>query len=338
MLALGLICLLTSTLSGESQIGYLSVLMFLLNMFSAIQDIAVDSLAVDLLNSDELGLGNTVQVVAYKFGSLFSGGLLLYIKEYLGWTPMFVSFGSIYFIAVMLMNNLKTITINSKSPSTSDQKSIKDNLKDIFEVDGTIWMISFVLFYKLCERSEQTFALYLVDKNVSKQELAFLSSFIRAFSIIGSTFSGILLTKAKPKDVIRKFSVVRAVSIFGLTYVIFSWGLEKSNFNTSSDILFKYLGFICICITSIGAGSVTTATFTLMMSLSQKAPNQIRGTHYALLATCEVLGKLFFAAIAGWLTDTIGLHAIFCVFAILAILVVPSISYAPESVLNNKVK
>ena len=111
MLALGLICLLTSTLSGESQIGYLSVLMFLLNLFSAIQDIAVDSLAVDLLNTDELGLGNTVQVVAYKFGSLFSGGLLLYIKEYLGWTPMFVSFGSIYFIAVMLMNNLKTIDI-----------------------------------------------------------------------------------------------------------------------------------------------------------------------------------------------------------------------------------
>ena len=185
MLALGLICLLTSTLSGESQIGYLSVLMFLLNLFSAIQDIAVDSLAVDLLNADELGLGNTVQVVAYKFGSLFSGGLLLYIKEYLGWTPMFVSFGSIYFIAVMLMNNLKTIDINSKSPSIGDQKSIKDNLKDIFEVDGTIWMISFVLFYKLCERSEQTFALYLVDKNVSKQELAILSSFIRAFSIIG---------------------------------------------------------------------------------------------------------------------------------------------------------
>ena len=137
---------------------------------------------------------------------------------------------------------------------------------------------------------------------------------------------------------IRKFSLVRAVSIFGLTYVIFSWGLHKSNFNTSSDILFKYLGFTCICITSIGAGSVTTATFTLMMSLSQKAPNHIRGTHYALLATCEVLGKLFFAAIAGWLTDTIGLHAIFCVFTILAILVVPSISYAPESVLNNKLK
>ena len=81
MLALGFTCLVTSTLSGETQIGYLSMLMLFLNLFSAVQDIAVDSLAVELLDQNELGIGNTVQVVAYKAGSLFSGGLLLYVKE-----------------------------------------------------------------------------------------------------------------------------------------------------------------------------------------------------------------------------------------------------------------
>ena len=79
--------------------------------------------------------------------------------------------------------------------------------------------------------------------------------------------------------VIKYFSIARALSILGLTAVIFSWGLEKANFGnlSSSDHFFKYLGFICICLTSVGAGAVTTATFTLMMGLSQRAPSNVAG-------------------------------------------------------------
>ena len=128
MLALGITCLVTSTLSGETQIGYLSILMLFLNLFSAVQDIAVDSLAVELLDQNELGIGNTVRVVAYKAGSLFSGGLLLYVKEIFGWTIMFLAFALIYFIAVILIHQLKT------SKSVTEEKnnsviSVKSNLR-----------------------------------------------------------------------------------------------------------------------------------------------------------------------------------------------------------------
>ncbi len=39
-------------------------------------------------------------------------------------------------------------------------------------------------------------------------------------------------------------------------------------------------------------GAITTATFTVMMRLSQTAPSTLQGTHYTVLATCEVFGKL----------------------------------------------
>ena len=39
-------------------------------------------------------------------------------------------------------------------------------------------------------------------------------------------------------------------------------------------------------------GAITTATFTVMMRLSQTAPSSLQGTHYTVLATCEVFGKL----------------------------------------------
>ena len=104
MFALGLCCLVTSIAVDESQILALSTLLFLLNLFSALQDIAVDSLAVTILDQNELGFGNTVQVVAYKAGSMFAGSLLLFVREAFGWTVMFLAFSSIYFLAIMLCN------------------------------------------------------------------------------------------------------------------------------------------------------------------------------------------------------------------------------------------
>ena len=49
----------------------------------------------------------------------------------------------------------------------------------------------------------------------------------------------------------------------------------------------------------------------MMMQISKKTPDNIQGTHYSMLATCEVLGKLLFAALAGWLIDLFGLQAAF---------------------------
>merc|ERR1719270_1557668 len=102
-------------------------------------------------------------------GSLFAGSLLLFVREALGWSSMFMAFSSIYFITFGLINFIsiserKTISTSTENINKSSHNSISNNLVKIFNVDGTIWMTFFVLFYKLCERSEQTFALFLVDK------------------------------------------------------------------------------------------------------------------------------------------------------------------------------
>jgi len=336
MLALGLTCFVTSALSGETQIWYLSFLLLLLNLFSSVQDIAVDSLAVTILDPNELGAGNTVQVVAYKAGSMFAGGLLLIVREAFGWQVMFLAFGSIYLIAIALTSQFDMV--EDKEHHKDERSSHSQSFRHILKVDGTAWMIAFVLFYKLCERAEQTFALYLVDKKVPREELAVLSTFIRAFSILGSTASGIALTRRylSSRSLVALFSISRAVTIAGLSCVVLSWGLEPTDFANQSDHFYKYVGFLFICLTSIGAGGITTATFTMMMQLSQKAGMQIQGTHYSLLATSEVLGKLIFAAVAGWLSDLVGLQIMFVSFTVLACIVFPFIQSAPKSVTNFK--
>ena len=68
MMALEITCILTA-LTSEDMLRVLAVVLFLLNLDSATQDICVDSLALKILRPEELGAGNTKQVVAYKAGS-----------------------------------------------------------------------------------------------------------------------------------------------------------------------------------------------------------------------------------------------------------------------------
>lgn len=71
------------------------------------------------------------------------------------------------------------------------------------------------------------------------------------------------------------------------------------------------------------AGVVTTATFTLMMSLSQEVAPGAQATHFSILATAEVVGKLLMISLSGVLVDYIGYCGFFGLCWILALAVLP---------------
>ena len=67
-----------------------------------------------------------------------------------------------------------------------------------------------------------------------------------------------------------------------------------------------------------------------MMQCSQLAPSNIQATHYTLLASVEVLGKLTFASICGYLADLLGYSAMFLIFVILGTAVIPLFRIFPK--------
>jgi|SRR6218665_473836 len=79
------------------------IILFLLNLFASIQDVAVDAIAIRLLTSEELGQGNTVQVVGYKLGSIFGGGILASFVHVIGWTGLFLVLTFLYVEAGMFI-------------------------------------------------------------------------------------------------------------------------------------------------------------------------------------------------------------------------------------------
>jgi len=66
------------------------VLVGVLCVASATQDLAVDAYTIDLLETDELGMANGIRIGAYRVGLIAAGGGVLIASDLVGWSPTFV--------------------------------------------------------------------------------------------------------------------------------------------------------------------------------------------------------------------------------------------------------
>lgn len=131
----------------------LAVILFVLNWASATQDICVDWFAMNALEKEDLGIGNTVQVGAFKLGTLFSGGLLVFLMDYISIAQTFAILGSIYLVSLFVLNmsffKSESSSHHKELKSESDSLSFVERFRQLHRSPGTYWICAFVLIYKL---------------------------------------------------------------------------------------------------------------------------------------------------------------------------------------------
>ena len=125
--------------------------------FSAIGD-AADSWrkgqefnATHALKKENLGIGNTIQVSAFKLGTLFSGGLLVYLMDYLTVSATFTVLGCVYLCSLILLNlSLYNKEADKSEKETADSNlTFKEKIVLVHKSPGTDWICVFVILYKL---------------------------------------------------------------------------------------------------------------------------------------------------------------------------------------------
>ncbi|KAJ8285170.1 hypothetical protein GJAV_G00023100 [Gymnothorax javanicus] len=318
MSGLSLICMASATLSPAADFVVVAGALLAMNLLASVQDIAVDGLAVRLLQGQgELGLGNTAQVVGYKLGSMLAGSGLLALTDALGWGSLFTVLGCVY-AAVTLCSwrNPALDAARSESPARDKRaQGTRSNpwgvWRELLAVPSTMWTVVFVLTYKLGEQGAMSmFPLFLLDYHMTAAELGFWNSVVAmGFSIFGSSVSGLLLSKYSVRSLLRKAFVLRLV---GMAFQTILLGFQ------SHSVLIKGAAVVSLIAQHFLGGLITTLTFTTMMHCSQRAEERIQATHYSFLATLEVLGKLSFSALAGGLVDWLGFQTSFLFFLLLS--------------------
>ncbi|KAH0617367.1 hypothetical protein JD844_015452 [Phrynosoma platyrhinos] len=195
MLGLVLACLACSFMSPEVNFLPVALIFLFMNFCASIQDIAVDGVAIQFLDFEEIGYGNTIQVVAYKLGSVMAGGGLVAFLYHLGWRAIFVYLAVVFALAIVLtwFSDLKLRRGRPSMDSfirvgTVNPWSI---LRELFHVPDTRWTA--------CEQgSINMFPLFLLERDFSPQELGFWNGIVAmVFSIAGSSLGGHLISRRR---------------------------------------------------------------------------------------------------------------------------------------------
>ncbi|XP_058899309.1 major facilitator superfamily domain-containing protein 3 isoform X8 [Kogia breviceps] len=335
--ALGLVCglLASHPPAAAGQAGLpvtVAGLLLLLNLAAAVQDVALDMLAVRLLEPTELGPGNTVQVVAYKLGAVLAGGGLLAFGPTLSWPRLFLLLAATYWLAAALTWVAPALRqLPTPLPSEHPRHTLHLG-QDLLAVPGTLWTVGFVLTYKLGEQGTSgLFPLLLLDCGISAPELGLWNGVgAVACSIAGSSLGGALLARRRqPLPLLKSALQFRLGGLACQTAMLFH--LDSPGASLAPCTVLRGTALLSLCLQHFLGGLVTTTTFTLMMRCSQLAPSALQATHYSLLATLELLGKLLMGTLAGALADSLGPRLCFSVFLALSAAPVLYLGLAPST-------
>jgi MFS family permease len=118
--ALVISCVVSGIYSPQTLSPVAVIALFLCNIFASMQDVSVDAVALSILSGDELAAGNVAQIVGYKLGAAFAGGILALLVSSLGWIGMCFIMGAIYAEAAMLVY-VSPVLRNSDSSRETDE-------------------------------------------------------------------------------------------------------------------------------------------------------------------------------------------------------------------------
>lgn len=298
--ALASTCLGLAFIPAEALLWFLG-LIALTNLFAATMDIAVDGLAVDMLDPEELGWGNIAQVVAYKIGMQIGGGILLWASQWIGWRGLFEGMSALIFAAFLITLMWREPNFDDDAaahgpPVRTDLRALLRTLGQALASPGGLALLLVVATYKIGESvSDGMFEPFLVRYAGWEEARIGLVVGVHCmwFSLAGSFLGGALVSRWGAYKVVVGFAIARTIAIAGVVALA---RLEPGSIGNGDVVIAKGLE-------ELTGGGLTTAMFAFMMG---RVDRRIGATHYTLLAGVEVFGKMPGGLLSGVLADAVG--------------------------------
>jgi MFS family permease len=319
---LALTCFAAGFVPPREHLASLLALVLLMNFFAATQDIAVDGLAVDLLEPQELGAGNAAQVVGYKVGMLTGGGLLVAASAALGgWRGLFWAMGALCLVVMGLAAATREPSGGALAPVKHvTWRELLARARDVFRSQGLGWLLVAVGTYKLGESlADAMFGPFLVRVHgLQKETVAlWIGSWGTIASLAGSALGGLLATRLRLIRAVQVAAALRVGPLFA------QWLLVAGLLSPTRGTIITLT-----CAEHFFGGVLTTAMFALMMS---QVDRRIGATHFTVLASVEVWGKAPAGVLSGVFVDAWGFPPVFLASVVLSaayLLVLPPLERA----------
>jgi MFS family permease len=273
------------------------------NLLAATQDIAADGLAVRLLGPADRGLGNGIQVGAYRFGMILGGGALLWIFANAGWSAMFLSMAAILLLTclpVLFLHESPAASVTPREPARALMTGWVERLKQ----PGMLGFVALICAYKFGESATSSVVgPFMHDAGIGTDVIAIVKGAIGSvMGLLGAAVGGALAFRIGRRQ---------ALILCGIAQTLGMLGYVACALQPSSHLLIYVASAL-----EHGLGSMATvALFTLMMDASDA---DHAGTDYTLLACAIVIGTGVAGIAIGLVGDWLGYVAAFLIAAVLS--------------------
>ena len=311
MLATQLLLLLgiaaIGSFSPQQQLLAVAVATFLLAIFSATQDIAIDAYRRELLPDRELGLGNAIHVNAYRISGLVPGSLGFVLADHLPWPTVFAIVAAFMAVGILASLRVSEPALSEGRPR-SLQEAVIEPFMEFWQRAGgrqALLLLLFVFFYKFGDSMATALSTpFYYDLGFSKTQIGLVVKNVSLWSsIVGGIFGGVLMIRLGINRALWLFGVVQMLSILG-----FVWLAEVGD---DLRVLIAVVGFEYL---GVGLGTAAFVAF-----ISRATSRRFAATQFALLSAVAAIPRTFIAASAGFIVEALGWTGFFLLCAVLAL-------------------
>ena len=270
------------------------VLAVAIALFSATQDIAIDAYRRELLPDEELGLGNSVHVQAYRIAGLVPGSLSLILADQLPWVWVFWITA-----AFMLVGVLLSLSISEPERASPTHRGLRATVLDPFQeyVTRRGWrdlslILLFMVAFKLGDNMATALAMpFYLDLGFTMTQIGWVAKHAALWpSIIGGLLGGLWMLKLGINRSLWIFGVIQMISIPGFA-VLGAVGPEL--WLLAVVIAFEYLG--------VGLGTAALTAF-----IARESSKTFAATQFALFTALTAVPRSVANASTGWMVEELG--------------------------------
>jgi len=277
------------------------VLVGVLCLASATQDLAVDAYTIDLLDTDELGMANGIRIGAYRVGLIAAGGGVLIASDLVGWSPTFV--GVAIIMAAMALTVIAFSPFHQARPvvaRTSNAKGfgqIKESARGLMRHPNMGAIIVFILAYKAGDA-------FLG---------AMVSPFWRDLGFSGTQFGVASITVGKLPAILGGFLGGVLTARWGISRALWLLGIFQAG---------SILGYWAAALPGAWSGTIYLATMgeslagqmgsaAFMAFLMCLCDKRFSASHYAFLSMLFGLSGRLCGYVGGWAAAYLGYATFF---------------------------
>ncbi|HET6565411.1 MAG TPA: AmpG family muropeptide MFS transporter [Xanthomonadales bacterium] len=283
------------------------VLVFLVSLFSASQDIVIDAYRRELLDDDELGTGNSFFVNAYRLASLVPGALALILSDHLPWAAVFWITGAFMLVGMLTTLCIREVSDDQLAPHTL-REAVVDPFVEFFRRDGIkagLMILAFMFLYKLGDNMATALATpFYLDMGFSATEIGSIAKVAALWSsIAGGIVGGLVMLKMTINRALWMFGAVQLVTILG-----FAW---------LSTVGHSPVGlFIVVSAEYFGVG---LGTIALTAYIARETSRAFTATQFALFTSLIAVPRTVANASTGYLIEWMGYTNFFLLCTLAAV-------------------